>query len=409
VSELDLGAPLSPPEPDPSANAVQLTPPAAVPEVRDDQAIGLVPVPADKQDELRDKARAFVEELATEQPGSPEYSRKVDDVVRMGERDVEASARASSRMLDRPSTSLAAAKGRGAAGDPQTRVAKTLQDLRTTVTELDPARADLTGARKILGMIPGGNRLARYFQRYETSQQQLDAIIEALVSGQDELRKDNAAIEQERAQLWATMGRLAEYATLAGALDEAVSAKAESLRATDPRAADTLLADALFPIRQRRQDLMTQIAVSVQGYLALDLIRKNNLELVKGVDRARTTTVAALRTAVVVAEALGNQRLVLEQVQALNSSTDALIGRTSELLRQQTAMVHEQATSSGVSVETLQHAFDEVFATMDAIDTYRAKAVDSMGSTVAALETQVARSRAYLERSHDQERGSTDA
>jgi uncharacterized protein YaaN involved in tellurite resistance len=409
VSELDLGAPLSPPEPDPSANAVQLTPPAAVPEVRDDQAIGLVPVPADKQDELRDKARAFVEELASEQPGSPEYSRKVDDVVRMGERDVEASARASSRMLDRPSTSLAAAKGRGAAGDPQTRVAQTLQDLRTTVTELDPARADLTGARKILGMIPGGNRLARYFQRYETSQQQLDAIIEALVSGQDELRKDNAAIEQERAQLWATMGRLAEYATLAGALDEAVSAKAESLRATDPRAADTLLADALFPIRQRRQDLMTQIAVSVQGYLALDLIRKNNLELVKGVDRARTTTVAALRTAVVVAEALGNQRLVLEQVQALNSSTDALIGRTSELLRQQTAMVHEQATSSGVSVETLQHAFDEVFATMDAIDTYRAKAVDSMGSTVAALETQVARSRAYLERSHDQERGSADA
>jgi uncharacterized protein YaaN involved in tellurite resistance len=409
VSELDLGAPLSPPEPDPAAGAVQLTPPAPVPEVRDDQAIGLVPVPPDKQDELRDKARAFVEDLASEQPGSPEYDRKVDDVVRMGERDVEASARASSRMLERPSTSLAAAKGRGAAGDPQARVARTLQDLRTTVTELDPARADLTGARKILGMLPGGNRLARYFQRYETSQQQLDAIIEALVSGQDELRKDNAAIEQERAQLWATMGRLAEYATLAGALDEAVSAKAESLRAADPRAADTLLSDALFPIRQRRQDLMTQIAVSVQGYLALDLIRKNNLELVKGVDRARTTTVAALRTAVVVSEALGNQRLVLEQVQALNSTTDALIGRTSELLRQQTAMVHEQATSSGVSVETLQHAFDEVFATMDAIDTYRAKAVDSMGSTVAALETQVARSRAYLERSHDQDAGSAGA
>ena len=409
MSELDLGAPLSPPEPDPSASAVQLTPPAAVPEVRDDQAIGLVPVPPDKQDELRDKARAFVEDLASEQPGSPEYDRKVDDVVRMGERDVEASARTSSRMLDRPSTSLAAATGRGAAGDPQARVARTLQDLRTTVTELDPARADLTGARKLLGMLPGGNRLARYFQRYETSQQQLDAIIEALVSGQDELRKDNAAIEQERAQLWATMGRLAEYATLAGALDEAVSAKAESLRATDPRAADTLLSDALFPIRQRRQDLMTQIAVSVQGYLALDLIRKNNLELVKGVDRARTTTVAALRTAVVVSEALGNQRLVLEQVQALNSTTDALIGRTSELLRQQTAMVHEQATSSGVSVETLQHAFDEVFATMDAIDTYRAKAVDSMGSTVAALETQVARSRAYLERSHDQDAGSPGA
>ncbi len=45
---------------------------------------------------------------------------------------------------------------------------------------------------------------------------------------------------------------------------------------------------------------MTQLAVAVQGYMALDLIRRNNLELIRGVDRAQTTTVAALRTAVIV-------------------------------------------------------------------------------------------------------------
>jgi uncharacterized protein YaaN involved in tellurite resistance len=63
-------------------------------------------------------------------------------------------------------------------------------------------------------------------------------------------------------------------------------------------------------------------------------------------------------------------------------------------------MVHEGAASSGVSVETLQLAFDNVFATMDAIDGYRAKAVESMAVTVDALEAQVARSRSYLDRSH---------
>ena len=157
----------------------------------------------------------------------------------------------------------------------------------------------------------------------------------------------------------------------------------------------------LFPIRQRRQDLTTQITVSVQGYLALDVIRKNNLELIKGVDRARTTTIAALRTAVIVAQALANQRLVLDQIGALNETTNAMIDRTSELLRQQTATVHEQAASSGVSVETLQRAFDNVFATMDAIDGYRLQAVQNMEVTVKALEGQVARSRSYLERSRN--------
>ncbi|WIB64934.1 toxic anion resistance protein [Curtobacterium sp. MCBD17_040] len=405
MSELDLDAPLTPPEP--TGQELQLTPPAAVPEVEPDQAVGMVAVPADKRSELQDKARAFADALAAEQPGSPEFTKRVDDLVRMGEQDIRSASQVSSRMLERPATSLAAAKGQGPAGDPQAAVARTLQDLRETVTDLDPARAELTGARRLLGRLPGANRIARYFHKYESAQQQLDAVITALVSGQDSLRRDNAAIEQERAELWATMGRLAEYATLAAALDDAISAKAEALRASDGRAADALVADALFPVRQRRQDLATQIAVSVQGYLALDLIRKNNLELIRGVDRARTTTVAALRTAIVVAQALGQQRLVLEQVAALNSATDAMIGRTSDLLRQQTAAVHEQATSSGVSVETLQHAFDQVFATMDAIDAYRAGAVQSMATTVDALGAQVERARGALARSHAEDASRT--
>nr|MDT0666770.1 toxic anion resistance protein [Micromonospora sp. DSM 115978] len=154
------------------------------------------------------------------------------------------------------------------------------------MTDLDPAKADLKGARKLLGVVPFGNKITRYFQRYQSAQKQLDAIITALDSGQDELRKDNAAIEQEKANLWAAMGKLTEYATLAKALDGAVTEKIDRMRPSDPAAAEALTSDALFPIRQRQQDLLTQLAVSVQGYLALDLVRKNNLELIKGVDRA---------------------------------------------------------------------------------------------------------------------------
>jgi uncharacterized protein YaaN involved in tellurite resistance len=399
VSELDLNQPLTPPEP-PVGSEIVLTPPAAVPELQGEQAVGMVALPADKKAELQAKAQSFVAGLAEEVPGSPGFAKKVEDIARMGEQEIRSSAEVSNRMLDRPESSLAAARGRGAPADPQAKVARTLQDLRTTITDLDPGRADLSGPKRLLGMLPGGNKLMRYFERYQSAQKQLDAIIGALVSGQDELLKDNAAIEQERANLWTTMGKLGEYAALAGALDDATAARAEAVRATDPKLADALTADALFPIRQRRQDLTTQIAVSVQGYLALDMIRKNNLELIKGVERARTTTVAALRTAIIVAQALANQRLVLDQIGALNEATNSMIDRTSELLKQQTGMIHEDAAKSGVSVETLQRAFDNVFATMDAIDGYRAKAVDNMAVTVKALEGQIARSRDYLDRSH---------
>lgn len=397
MSELDENQPSTPEGPGDAG--VVLTPPDAVPEIAEEEAIGMVAVPPAKRTELQGRAQSFVDELAALEPGSPEFTSRVADITRLGEREVRSSADLANRMLDRPSSSLAAARGRGAGSEPQAQVARALQDLRTTITDLDPARADLTAPKRALIRMPGGRKLSRYFERYQSAQKHLDAIIRALISGQDELRKDNAAIEHERETLWATMGALAEYNTLASALDNATSARITEIRASDPGRADTLTADALFPIRQRRQDLTTQIAVSVQGYLALDVLRKNNAELITAVERARTTTISALRTAVVVAEGLANQRLVLDQIDALNQTTGSMIESTSELLKQQTGMVHDQATSSGVGVDTLQHAFDNVFATMDAIDGYRARAVEAMAVTVDALEQQVARSQTYLDRS----------
>ncbi len=138
----------------------------------------------------------------------------------------------------------------------------------------------------------------------------------------------------------------------------------------------------------------------MQGYLALDLVKKNNVELIKGVDRAQTTTVAALRTAVIVAQALANQKLVLDQINALNTTTSAMIESTSAMLRQQGVEVQQQASSAMVSIESLQHAFDNIYATMDAIDTYKAQAVETMAATVGALEQQITRASPYLERSH---------
>jgi len=190
---------------------------------------------------------------------------------------------------------------------------------------------------------------------------------------------------------------------MAGVLDEALTTKIASLETSDPEKARVLKEDALFYVRQKRQDLLTQLAVIVQGYLALDLIRKNNLELVKGVERATTTTVSALRTAVIAALALGNQRLVLEQVTALNTTTGNVIESTSQMLRQQTVDIASQAASSTVSIEKLQAAFNNIYATIDTIDTFKLAALESMRKTIDSLSSELARAHTYVERAKSAE------
>ena len=392
---------LTPPETSASSPLV-LDAPASVEIVKVDDAPGMVPVPAERQQEINAQARAFVSEVAAMSPFSPEYSTKIDGINRLAGQQLVASASTSSRLLERSSTSLAGAKKSGS--NAQVQVASTLGELRSTVEDLTPSNADLSVGRKILGIIPGGNKLAKYFQKYESAQTQLDKIIKSLMAGQDALLKDNASLAQEKNQLWETMQALSEYAVFAKALDTATASKIDEMKLQGQiEEAGKLDSDVLYPIRQRHQDILTQLAVSVQGYLAIDMIRKNNTELIKGVERARTTTISALRTAVIVAQALANQKMVLDQIDAINTTTNNMILKTSEMLKDQTARIHQQAASSGVSVETLQKAFDNVFQTMDAIDTFRSQANKSMEGTVQALETGLERARPYLDRVRKQE------
>ena len=190
------------------------------------------------------------------------------------------------------------------------------------------------------------------------------------------------------------MGRLNQYVYVAERLDAKLAAKIAELESTDPdAAAKALNQDVLFYVRQKHQDLLTQLAVSIQGYLAIDIIIKNNIELIKGVDRASTTTISALRTAVIVAQALGNQKLVLDQITALNTTTSGMIQRTSEMLKDNSAAIQEQAASSTIGMPQLQAAFANIYATMDSIDEFKVKALDSMATTIGVLETEVEKSQ----------------
>lgn len=378
-----------------TATELNLTPPEPVPVIAPAKAAGLVPIDEEKKSKLDEKVSSFVEELAVLDANSPEFGAKVDQITNMGRKEIADAAGHSNRFLDRPVRAM----------DSDVSVGADLAELRRTVEDLDPGRrGNLTAPKKLFGIIPFGNKMRNYFDSYKSSQTHINSILGSLASGKDVLVKDNAAIDVERQNMWATMGRLEQMIHIAKTMDARLEAKALELDSSDPAKAKAIRESALFYVRQRTQDLLTQMAVTVQGYLALDLVKKNNVELVKGVDRASTTTVAALRTAVTVAQALSGQRLVLEQITALNTTTANIIDSTGELLKSQTAQIHEQAASSTIPIETLQRAFQNIYDTMDNIDTFKLKALENMKTTVNTLSNEVEKSKGYIARAEGQAR-----
>src|SRR4029077_5958576 len=208
-----------------------LTPPAPVADVTTANASTAVQIDPATEAKLDATVAAFVQSLATEDVHSTDFQKKVDSVSSLGDDDIRQSAQVSNRLLQKPVAAMSSG-----VFDPTSQVASSLVKLRRTVQDLDPAKQGLLHGteRKLLGVIPFGNALRDYFHKYESGQANINSIINALYSGQNELRKDNASIEQEKVNLWAIMQRLQQYDYMAKKLDTAVSQEIATAQASDP-------------------------------------------------------------------------------------------------------------------------------------------------------------------------------
>jgi uncharacterized protein YaaN involved in tellurite resistance len=393
---VSINSPTSGPDTSASPAELTLTPPEPVEAITDRETASMVRLDPSTASQIDAIVKGYIESLTSLDPQSPNFATKLNAIQGIGVDEIRQSASVSNRLLDKPVKAMESGPfSKGAT------VSKSLVDLRRTVEDLDPSQQGLLGSKHVFGLIPFGNRLRDYFARYQSAQGHLNAIIQALYHGQDELRQDNAAIEQEKLNVWDIKAKLEQYIYMAGKLDAALEAQIDEIGQTSPERAKVLREDGLFYVRQKRQDLLTQLAVNVQGYLALELVRRSNLELIKGVDRATTTTVSALRTAVIVAQALTNQKLVLNQITALNSTTGNLIESTSAMLKEQSSQIQQEAGSATINVEKLQAAFANIYATMDMIDDYKLQALDSMQKTIDALSGEVVKAQSYLQRAHN--------
>jgi len=328
---------------------------------------------------LAAQAEAFVDALVADGDAQVrEGQRRAVDELGL---ELQQQAAHQSAMLQTPLRQLA---HQGEEGGP---VAKSLVDLRSRMQALDPTRHRLSPGPldRVLAALPGvSSRVQRYFRKFETAQQALDAIIADLEGGRDMLHRDNLTLSDDQQALRQQLDQLQHQIALGRRIDERLQAAIARRDAQDGQRR-FLEEELLFPLRQRIVDLQQQLAVSQQGVLALEVIIRNNRELIRGVDRAINVTVSALTVAVTVALGLANQRLVLDRVEALNATTASMIGGTAKALRQQGVDVQQRASSAMLDMQTLEEAFGEVMGAIDDLSRYRREALPRMDEQIDRL------------------------
>jgi uncharacterized protein YaaN involved in tellurite resistance len=340
-----------------------------------------VRVAPDARERIEALVSAYVDDATTVEVHGEAYHRLVGEIDTIGAREIAATAEMSDRLVRTPFRAMTGLlQGKSS-------LTRTLVELRHVVEELDPARYDLRApASKALGVIPVGSGMRRYLDRYAKAQARIGDLIEALDASRAALQQDSAVIRQEQQALGTEVETLRQYAYMAERLDESVEARIVSIETTDGDRARALREDVLFPVRQRRQDILIQLAVATQGYAALRVVQANNEGLIRAVHTATTTTVAALRTAVTVARSMADQQLVAQQVREVDEVTRAM-----------TEDASAPGDRPGDDLVALQQAWGEVLSALDSIDEHRTDALRAMKLTVEELSGQVERTRASLD------------
>lgn len=333
-------------------------------------------VPAEINPEVAKAAEQKVAEIMAVDLDSFEHRKEFTTAIDTFGQDVVQKSEVKNEILSKRMAELS--KNGTESGE----VAKGLEDLAIRMRDLDPSGIDFAKKGR-LGKV--FNPVRRYFDRYKTADAEIADIVKSLEKGKGTLKNDNTTLELEEASMREITKQLNQKIEMGTALDTYLTNALEEQKALGGNEDKVRFVEeeVLFPLRQRIMDFQQLQVVNQQGIVAMDVIRSNNKELIRAVDRAETVTVSSLRTAVTVAGALYNQKIVLEKVQLLNASTNAMIEATSKMLKEQGVAIQQQATEANISVETLKASFANTLSALDDISNYKQQALPKIAKTIA--------------------------
>ncbi len=260
-----------------------------------------------------------------------------------------------------------------------------MESLKIQMQSLNP---DQLEERKggILGRL--FNQTTTYFDKYKKVDIIIENIIDSLDTGKENLKDDNTMIEIETVSLRELTKRLSKEIELGITMDKQLVSEIDEMRlkGQDIQDIEFIEQEIVFPLRQRVIDLEQMLVVNRQGILSLEAIRRNNNELIRGVDRAKYVTVSALRIATMVASALYDQKVVINKISDLNTSTSNFIESTSRMLKNQSIEISTQASEATISLDTLKIAYAETIEALEIMDNYKLEALPKMKELIGEFE-----------------------
>ena len=260
------------------------------------------------------------------------------------------------------------------------------------VTEIKGFNAEVPGEEKkgILGIFNSAKKqVEKLIAKYDKVENNIAKIEKSLETHKLQMMKDIAIFDTmydknlqyfKELSLYIIAGekKLEELKTVT--LPELQKIAKETKEQTDAQAVNDMVA-IINRFEKRIYDLKTTRIISIQMAPQIRLIQNNDSELVEKIQSSLINTIPLWKNQIVIALGLANSKSALNVQKSVSETTNDMLKKNSEMLKQGTIQIAEESEKAIVNVETLQQTNKDIIETLDKVleihENGRAKRVEA--------------------------------
>lgn len=222
------------------------------------------------------------------------------------------------------------------------------------------------------GFLRRVNPIAKFVQRYESIESQLDDLVSVLNAHRQRLMRDVSGLDTLYAATLDYFQQLRLYIIAGQAkLKEMDEVTIPALRAKAEQSGDMLDAQTLRDAVARRDDLERRVhdlmltrQVTLQSLPQIRLIQDVDKSLVNKIQSSILTTIPIWKSQIAMAITLWNQQQALATQKKVTDTTNEMLARNAELLRMGSAEARKEVERGIFDIETIKKVNDDLIATI---------------------------------------------
>lgn len=253
-------------------------------------------------------------------------------------------------------------------------VGEILTDLMIKVKEIDvdgvSGKSFASKIPLVGGLMDSGKKFAARYQKLGT---EIEKIVEELDKSRMQLLKDVTLLDYMFDKNLEYLGNLNDY-IIAGTIklkelnEEVIPAMQQKVQNTnDPLEAQKLndLLQLVNRFDKKIYDLKLSRTIALQTAPQIRLIQNNNQVLIEKIQSSILNTIPLWKNQIVIALSLYRQKRALEVQREVTETTNDLLRRNSEMLKESTIGIAKENERGIVDIETLKKVNGDLISTID--------------------------------------------